>query len=74
MIEESRPLEQLLRELPSDLQEEIRDFAEFLLQKRANRPRRRPSFSWAGALSDLRGQYTSVDLQHTVAEWRTEEE
>jgi hypothetical protein len=26
-------------------------------------------FAWEGALADLQGQYTSVDLQHKILEW-----
>jgi hypothetical protein len=62
--------EKKLRQLPQDLQGEVEDFIDFLLKKRAKRPRGKPTFSWAGALKDLRGQYTSVELQHKISEWR----
>lgn len=65
-----RPIEELLKELPPHLQQEVEDFIEFLLKKRTKQPRGAPSFEWAGALRDLRDQYTSVDLQHKIAEWR----
>ena len=29
-------------------------------------------FDWAGCLSDLREQYTSVELQHQINLWREE--
>jgi hypothetical protein len=32
--------------------------------------RRRPAFSWAGALRDLRGEYSSVQLQHEISKAR----
>lgn len=60
-----------IRELPPELRREVEDFIEFLLEKRLKRHRRRPEFRWAGALKDLRGKYTSVELQHKVSEWRT---
>ena len=63
-------LKGLIEQLPPDLQQEVRDFAEFLLEKRRKRPKGKPKFDWAGALKDLRGQYTSVQLQHRIAEWR----
>jgi hypothetical protein len=69
-MERQRPLEELVKELPQEIQEEVRDFVEFLLQKRARRGKRKPRFDWAGALKDLRAQYTSVELQHQVLEWR----
>lgn len=63
-------LKELIDQLPPELQQEVRDFVEFLLEKRAKRPRTEPKFDWAGALKDLRDIYTSVDLQHKIAEWR----
>ncbi len=27
------------------------------------------SFSWRGALSELKGEYTSVELQHKALDW-----
>ncbi len=72
-IAESRPLEEMLQDLPQDLRTEVRDFVEFLLQKRARKSKRAPTFSWAGALADMKDQYTSVELQHRIAEWRLDE-
>lgn len=66
-------IEELMQELPPELQEEVRDFAEFLLEKRVQRRKGIPSFEWAGALSDLRDQYTAVELQHKTTNWRLEE-
>ena len=63
-------LKELVEQLPPDLQQEARDFVEFLLQKRRKRLKSKPKFDWAGALKDLRDQYTSVQLQHRIAEWR----
>jgi len=74
MAEQRKPLEELVRELPPELQEEVRDFAAFLLEKRAKPSRRVPSFGWAGALRHLRDEYTSVELQHKIAVWRAGEE
>lgn len=67
-------LEARIRELPPDLRQEAVDFVEFLMTKRQKQERRVPSFTWAGALRHLRGQYTSVDLQHELAAWRVAEE
>ena len=61
-------LKELIEKLPPELQEEVRDFVEFLLEKRARRPKRKPRFDWAGALRDLRDRYSSVELQHEIAE------
>jgi len=63
----------LINQLPPDLQQEVEDFVQFLKEKRLNRPRRKPTFSWAGALRDLRDKYTSVELQHKISECRIDE-
>ena len=65
-----KTLEEQLKELPPELRHEVADFVEFLVAKRLGRIREKPTFEWAGALKDLRSQFTSVDLQHRLAEWR----
>jgi len=70
MREQAKSLEELVKELPPEIQEEVKDFVEFLLEKRLKGPRGRPRFDWAGALKELRDQYTSVELQHKISEWR----
>ncbi|MDQ3753527.1 MAG: DUF2281 domain-containing protein [Acidobacteriota bacterium] len=67
-------MEELVRELPVERQAEVRDFVEFLLEKQRSRPRRKPQFDWAGALKDMRDDYTSVDLQHEFTRLRGEVE
>ena len=68
------PLEKVMEELPPELRQEVEDFARFLLETRVHRgPKRvrsKPTFSWAGALKDMRDKYTSVDLQHEISSWR----
>ncbi len=63
-------VDELLRELPPDIRQEVADFVEFLLAKRAKTARRSPTFSWAGALRDMGQSHTSVQLQHEITEWR----
>lgn len=63
-------LKELIKQLPPELQQEVRDFIEFLLERRTRRPKQKPRFDWAGALKDLRDRYTSVELQHKIAKWR----
>jgi len=65
-----RALKELVDQLSPEFQQEVRDFVEFLLERRARRRKRRPKFDWAGSLKDLRDRDTSVDLQHKIAEWR----
>ncbi len=63
-------LQEMLRMLPPALQSEVRDFVAFLLEYRVKKQNAPMSFRWEGALKELRGQYTSVQLQHQVAESR----
>jgi len=63
-------LKEMIDKLPPELQQEVRDFVEFLLEKKVKKGKKKPKFDWAGALKDLRGQYSSVELQHKIAEWR----
>ena len=63
-------LQEMLRKLPPELQTEVRDFVEFLLERKSARQKRPMKFQWEGALKDMRAQYTSVQLQHQIAELR----
>jgi hypothetical protein len=65
-----KTLEELVRELPPDMQEEVREFAEFLLEKRAKGKKKYLSQSWAGGLKEFRSQYTSLELQKKSLEGR----
>lgn len=57
--------------LPKDLQKEVIDFTERLekKQKQAKKKSNGKIFDfsgWAGALADLKGEYTSVQLQKKI--------
>jgi hypothetical protein len=60
------------KELPEELQAEVRDFARFLAEKMARPTRKKLRLDWAGALKDLRGKYTSVELQHKILDYWVE--
>ena len=66
-------LKEMVEQLPPELQEEVRDFVEFLLVRRAAKLKAKKrgelKLDWRGALRDLRDKYTSVELQHKVLEW-----
>jgi hypothetical protein len=63
-------LQALISELPPELIPEVEDFVEFLLEKHAPRPRQEHlRLTWAGALRELRDEYTSVELQHKTLDW-----
>jgi hypothetical protein len=56
--------------LPPDLQAEVRDFAEFLLEKKHRKGLNPLSQDWGGVLRDYRDQYTSLELPKKALEWR----
>jgi hypothetical protein len=65
-------LKELVDQLPPELQQEVRDFVEFLLERRVAKlkaKRGELKLDWRGALRDLRDKYTSVELQHKLLEW-----
>lgn len=74
MNKQTKTLEELVKELPPELGDEVRDFVEFLLARQDSVPRGNPEFAWAGALRDLQDRYTAVDLQHQIARWRIQSE
>ncbi|MBI3913865.1 MAG: DUF2281 domain-containing protein [Chloroflexi bacterium] len=64
-------LQEMIQVLPPELQNEVRDFIARLLNERSIKTRRQSQFAWAGALRELKEEYTSVQLQHQISEWRT---
>jgi len=65
----TKPLDDLVKELTPEMEDEVRDFVEFLLKKRQPKPKAKLDLSWRGALRDLGHKYTSVELQHRIVEW-----
>jgi hypothetical protein len=59
-----------MSQLPPELQQEGADFAQFLVEKQTRKHGRKLRQDWAGALSDYRDQYTSLELQKKALEWR----
>ena len=68
----AKSLEELVRELPPDMAAEVRDFVEFLLEKRERAPQAELKLDWRGALRELREQYTAVELEHKALDWWTD--
>jgi Protein of unknown function (DUF2281) len=67
-----KPLKELVQELPPHLENEVRDFVEFLLSKeisskQAAQPLRQ---DWAEKITI--SEYSSVELQHLANGWRGE--
>jgi hypothetical protein len=71
LTKQVKTLEELLKELPPERHKEVRAFVESMLGEQSVRPRAKPKLAWAGALNDLRGRFTGVDLQHQIARWRS---
>lgn len=63
-------LKDMIERLPPDLQKEVRDFVDFLLEKRRRKYGKKLSQDWAGALRDYRDRYTALELQKKALEWR----
>lgn len=63
-------LEEMIRQLPPELQREVADFVQFLLEKRGPKAGKPLRQDWAGALREYRDQYTSMGLQKKALEWR----
>lgn len=70
MKNHTKPLDELVKRLPPEIRKEVKEFVASLIRKREKKPSGKLKFDWAGALKDLRGQYTSVELQHKISEWR----
>ena len=62
-------IEEKIRELPPELQQEVQDFVDFLMEKHMPQRKVELKLDWRGALRDMRDQYTSVELQHKALEW-----
>ena len=67
---EGTSLETLVKQLAPELQDEVRDFAEFLLQKNRRKAGVKLRQDWAGSLRSYRDDYTSDALQKKGLEWR----
>lgn len=66
----TKPLQELVQELPPEMQAEVRDFVEFLLAKRRHGAYKVLRQDWAGTLREHRQEYTSLDLQRQALSWR----
>jgi hypothetical protein len=61
--------------LPKHIQKQLIEYAEFLISKYRNdkKKSKKPSslsFSWENGLSNLKSEYTSVELQHKINDLR----
>jgi len=63
-------IDEMVKQLPPDLQREVKDFVIYLIEKKARKHGKKLRQDWAGALKDYRQQYTSLELQKKALEWR----
>lgn len=66
-------LEAMIERLPPDLKKEVKDFVQFLIEKRMNKKKVYLALDWAGGLSEYRDMFTSLDLQKKALDWWEEE-
>ena len=63
-----------IESLPFPAQKQAEAFVDFLKKSSKSKPRshkkRRFKFDWAGGLADLKDDFTAVELQHRINEWR----
>ncbi len=64
-----KSVEERIKQLPPELQQEVEDFVQCLIERRARKSKGQLKLDWRGALRELRDQHTSVQLQHKVLEW-----
>jgi|WetSurMetagenome_2_1015567.scaffolds.fasta_scaffold1332358_1 hypothetical protein len=61
---------EVVKVLPPEIQDEVRDFIEFLMGKRAHKSGHVLRQDWGGAIKDYREQYTALELQEQANAWR----
>ena len=70
MSSDQRSLDELVRDLPPESQAKVRQFVESLQETTNGQPPRKLEQNWAGALSEYREKYTSIELQQKSLDWR----
>lgn len=65
-------IEEKVKQLPPELQQEVLDFIDFLIAKKGTKKnkKKKPKLDWMGGLKEYRDQYTAVELQKKALEWR----
>jgi len=69
MSSDTRSLEEIVSQLSPESQAKVREFVESLREP-SNGQAKKLEQNWAGALSDYRDKYTSLELQKKALEWR----
>ncbi len=66
-------IEKKFEKLGPEEKQEVLDFIDFLIQKKLSKSKKSCpgfSFNWSGCLSELRNEFTSIELQHKAMEMR----
>lgn len=56
-------------QLPSDLQEKVIKYIDYLLTQKELRKKKKLKLDWIGGLKEYRDQYTALELQKAAVEW-----
>ena len=56
-------------DLSPDQKNKVIDLFILFEEEKKRKEKKIPTFDWEGALSDLKEQYTSVELQHKIHKW-----
>ena len=70
MSSDQRSLDEIVRDLPLESQAKVRQFVESLKETGNGEAHKKLEQNWAGALSDYRKKYTSIELQQKALDWR----
>ena len=70
MSDQSLSVAEVVKVLPPEIQEEVRDFIEFLMEKRVHKSGHVLRQALGGAIKDYREQYTALELQKQANAWR----
>lgn len=63
-------IQSIFQSLSPELKKEVLDYIDFLISKNKKLKTKKLTFEWQGKLSDLKEEFTSVELQHKALEWR----
>lgn len=61
-----------IKKLPEELKKQVLDYINFLINanRKKKTSKRKFKFDWEGGLSEFRHEFTSVELQDKISEWR----
>ncbi len=63
-------IEEMVKNLPPDIRIQVQNFVELLIERKKQNRRTILFQDWAGALRDLKSEYSSLELQKKALLWR----